>query len=85
MSGKRIAVLVSGGGTNLQALIDAAEAGETVLLVRNVKNASTLIVPDGKKVTINLQGYYYAVTQVQLGAALVIEEGAEVVSQVPLA
>ncbi len=28
MSGKRIAVLVSGGGTNLQALIDAQKAGQ---------------------------------------------------------
>ena len=28
MSGKRIAVLVSGGGTNLQALIDAQQAGK---------------------------------------------------------
>ncbi len=28
MSGKRIAVLVSGGGTNLQALIDAQARGE---------------------------------------------------------
>ena len=28
MSGKRIAVLVSGGGTNLQALIDARQRGE---------------------------------------------------------
>ena len=27
---KRIAVLVSGGGTNLQALIDAQERGELV-------------------------------------------------------
>ena len=30
MSGKRIAVLVSGGGTNLQALIDAQGGGEIV-------------------------------------------------------
>ena len=28
MSTKRIAVLVSGGGTNLQALIDAQQAGK---------------------------------------------------------
>lgn len=28
MSGKRIAVLVSGGGTNLQALLDAQARGE---------------------------------------------------------
>lgn len=30
MSVKRIAVLVSGGGTNLQALIDAQERGEII-------------------------------------------------------
>ena len=30
MSAKRIAVLVSGGGTNLQALIDAQRRGEIV-------------------------------------------------------
>ena len=30
MSGKRIAVLVSGGGTNLQALIDAQRRGEII-------------------------------------------------------
>ena len=39
----RIAVLVSGGGTNLQALIDACQAGtingEIVLVVSNRKKA----------------------------------------------
>ena len=30
MSVKRIAVLVSGGGTNLQALIDAQERGDLI-------------------------------------------------------
>ena len=43
----RIAVLVSGGGTNLQALIDAQKAGtlhsgEIVLVVSNVKDAYAL-------------------------------------------
>ena len=43
----RIAVLVSGGGTNLQALIDAQKSGilnsgEIVLVVSNVKNAYAL-------------------------------------------
>ena len=44
---KRIAVLVSGGGTNLQALLDAEEAGkiphgEIALVVSNNPNASAL-------------------------------------------
>jgi phosphoribosylglycinamide formyltransferase-1 len=43
----KIAVLVSGGGTNLQALIDAEKSGiikngEIVLVVSNVKNAYAL-------------------------------------------
>ena len=43
----KIAVLVSGGGTNLQALIDAQKSGilrsgEIVLVVSNVKNAYAL-------------------------------------------
>lgn len=54
MSGKdimgdkaRIAVLVSGGGTNLQALIDAQnsgliDAGEIVLVISNRENAYAL-------------------------------------------
>ena len=48
MSGeKRIAVLVSGGGTNLQALIDAQKAGtlhsgEIVLVVSGVEGADGL-------------------------------------------
>ena len=48
LTGKtRIAVLVSGGGTNLQALIDAQKAGklhsgEIVLVVSNVKDAYAL-------------------------------------------
>ena len=44
---KRIAVLVSGGGTNLQALIDAQKSGiihsgETVLVIANNENAYAL-------------------------------------------
>lgn len=43
MSPKRIAVLVSGGGTNLQAVIDACESGdingEVVLVVSNKEDA----------------------------------------------
>ncbi|MEG2000387.1 MAG: formyltransferase family protein, partial [Evtepia sp.] len=43
----KIAVLVSGGGTNLQALFDAQDAGtlksgEVVLVVSNNKNAYAL-------------------------------------------
>ena len=44
---KRIAVLVSGGGTNLQAILDAEKsglitAGEVVLVISNQKNAYAL-------------------------------------------
>ena len=47
MAKARIAVLVSGGGTNLQALIDAQKSGiitsgEIVLVVSNVKSAYAL-------------------------------------------
>jgi len=46
MAKTRIAVLVSGGGTNLQALIDAQgtvlSSGEIVLVVSNVKGAYAL-------------------------------------------
>ncbi|MBQ2602761.1 MAG: phosphoribosylglycinamide formyltransferase [Oscillospiraceae bacterium] len=47
MKKARIAVLVSGGGTNLQALIDAEKSGklisgEIVLVVSNVKSAYAL-------------------------------------------
>ena len=47
MSKTKIAVLVSGGGTNLQALIDAQksgiiESGEITLVISNNKNAYAL-------------------------------------------
>lgn len=47
MKKARIAVLVSGGGTNLQALLDAQKAGniphgEIVLVVSNVAGAYAL-------------------------------------------
>lgn len=46
MAAKRIAVLASGGGTNLQALLDAQEAGyfdgEIVLVFSNINNAFAL-------------------------------------------
>ena len=47
MSKARIAVLVSGGGTNLQALIDAQnsgiiQSGEIVLVISNNPNAFAL-------------------------------------------
>ena len=46
MSQKKIAVLVSGGGTNLQALIDAQgsvlKSGEIVLVVSNARGAYAL-------------------------------------------
>ena len=47
MSRARIAVLVSGGGTNLQALLDAQQSGilhsgEIVLVVSNNENAYAL-------------------------------------------
>jgi len=47
MNKTKIAVLVSGGGTNLQALIDAQksgiiESGEIVLVLSNMKNAYAL-------------------------------------------
>ena len=38
---KKIAVLVSGGGTNLQALIDAQHRGE---IVNGVSNAFSFLV-----------------------------------------
>ena len=45
MSGKRIAVLVSGGGTNLQALIDAQKAGQLgggeIVAVRSSKEGAS--------------------------------------------
>ena len=44
----KVAVLVSGGGTNLQAIIDAVNAGkitnaEIALVISNNKNAFALV------------------------------------------
>ena len=62
---------------SVQEAVDVAENGDTIVLTRNLKNVSTLIIPANKKITIDLNSKYYAVSIVKQGAALVIEEGAE--------
>ena len=64
--------------SSLQAAIDEAAEGETVTLTKNIKNAETITVAAGKKLTINFNGKYYAVNVVTGKAALIIEAGAEV-------
>ena len=56
--------------------IEKAAAGQTVKLLKNVKNASAIVVKAGKNVVIDFNGYYYTVTTAVNGAAVVVEEGA---------
>jgi hypothetical protein len=64
---------------SVQDAINASQAGDTIILLRNVKNAATLIVSSGKQITIDLNGKYYAVNQITGKAALIVEEGAELI------
>ena len=69
---KRIAVLVSGGGTNLQALIDAQgkvlQSGEIALVVAN--NASAYALERAKKAGIATE----VVLKKELGSQLAFED-----------
>ncbi len=69
---KRIAVLVSGGGTNLQALIDAQgkvlQSGEIALVVAN--NASAYALERAKKAGIATE----TVLKKELGSQLAFED-----------
>ena len=62
---------------SLQEAIDAAESGQLIEMAQRCKNGSTVVIPAGKKLTIDMKGYYYSITQVNDGAGLIIEEGAE--------
>ena len=77
---KLYAVAVNGNKlyTSLQTAIDAAANGDKVILKENMNGAATLIVAEGKEITIDLGGKFYAVKNVEQGAALVIGEGAKV-------
>ena len=79
-AGKFYAVAVNGDKlyTSLQAAIDDAAKGDEVVLTENVNNAATLIVAEGKELTINLGGFNYAVKDVAEGAALVVGKDAVV-------
>ena len=88
----RIAVLVSGGGTNLQALMDAEKAGaiphgEICLVISNRPDAyaltraqnggvPALVVPGGAEETVLALLTQYRIDLVVLAGYLVILEGA---------
>lgn len=61
----------------VQEAVDVAQNGDTIVLNKDLKNVATLIIPAGKKITIDMNGKYYAVSIVKQGTVLVIEEGAE--------
>ena len=61
----------------LQEAIDAAEDGQLIEMTQRCKTGTSIVIPAGKKLTIDMKGYYYAITQVTNGAGLIIEEGAE--------
>lgn len=54
---KRIADVGLTSCLNLQAAIDLAEEGETITLLNNVTLTSSLEIPEGKDITIDLNGY----------------------------
>lgn len=62
---------------SLQEAIDAAENGQLIELAQRNKYGTTIVIPAGKKLTIDMKGYYHAITSVTNGAGLIIEEGAE--------
>ena len=66
------------GYSTLQAAINAAEFGQTVKLLKNISRDTTIIIPTGKDLTIDFNGFSYTVVYVIDGAVLVVEEGAEV-------
>ena len=62
---------------SLQEAIDAAESGQLIEMTQRSKTGTSIVIPAGKKLTIDMKGYYYAITQVTNGAGLIVEEGAE--------
>ena len=64
---------------SLQDAINAAVDGDTITLVKGIKDAKTVFVATGKKITIDMAGFYYAATEITNGAVIVIAEGAEVI------
>ncbi len=66
------------GYGSLQAAIDAAEAGQTVKLMKDIRNSVGLVVASGKTVIIDFNGHYYTASSAADGAILLVEEGATV-------
>lgn len=62
---------------SLQEAIDAAENGQLIEMTQRCKIGTTLVIPSGKKITLDMKGVYYAITSTTNGAGLIIEEGAE--------
>lgn len=62
---------------SLQEAVDAAENGQLIEMTQGRKECTSLIIPSGKKITIDMKGYYYAIGQVTGDAGMIIEEGAE--------
>ena len=62
---------------SVQEAVDAARNGQVIEMLDKVQYGKTLTIPEGKNITIDMKGFYYAVKQVQGGAAVIVEEGAE--------
>ena len=62
----------------LQEAVNEAEDGQILQMLEKVQNGNALVIPANKKLTIDMKGFYYAVKVAQNGAAIVIEDGAEV-------
>ena len=64
--------------TTLQAAIDNAEDGDLIVLSKNFKNATAVVIEGVEDLKIDFNGFWFAATEDVDGAALVVKSDASV-------
>ena len=61
------------GYATLQEAIDAAAGGQTVTLLKDLRNSTAIVVGKGKNVVIDFNGHYFTSNSAADGAVIVVE------------